>query len=249
MRRGQGDENRVVSMYIERYGWFAAKQRVEPGSRQIGVPVESDHMFRQAGERDLGFQDVLLRYLPDRVLDARSLDGLARNFHMLIVNPQFVLREQQVVEGLVRFYANLQANLIKLRFGEVHIGLCHVCAQRPLARSRQRLADAEHVLRLVVIPGLFERHTPSAIHRHGVIERTGSGNVCLRNGDSPGCHRDLRVLSQCDPLHFFQRQRRAGRLGFMMLLEQCGNSSQAIGLRRRLSARNAGHSGYQNAKY
>ena len=72
-------------------------------------------------------------------------------------------------------------------------------------RSRQRLADAEHVLRVVEVPRLLQRDSPSAIHRHRIVERAGNGNMRFGDGDAPGGNRDLRIAGESDLFHVVQR--------------------------------------------
>jgi len=91
-------------------------------------------------------------------------------------------------------YTNVEAHLLKICLRYIHIRLRHAGAQIVLPSPRQRLADAEHILSGVVIPGLLQRNAPSAIHCHWVIESAGDGHVRLRHGDSPGSNRNLRIL-------------------------------------------------------
>ena len=110
-------------------------------------------MLRQPCERDLRLQNVLLRYFTDRVLDSCRFDGLTRNSQVLIVNPHFVAGEQQIVKGLVDVHANLQPHLVKLRFCDIHVRFGHTGPQRSLAAAGKGLADTDHVLCVVEVPG------------------------------------------------------------------------------------------------
>ncbi len=82
----------------------------------------------------------------------------------------------------------------------------------------------------VVVPRLIERDSPTAVHRHGIVERAGGGDVRLGDGDSPGSNRNLRIRGKGDPLDIVERQRRSGGLWLVMLFEQSRNNCQAIGL-------------------
>ncbi len=168
--------------------------------------IEPDHVFCQLRKRDLRLQHVLLRNLSGGVLDARLFNSLARNGHMLIVNLHLVVGEQQVIEGLMHTHQNVQASLLQIGLYLIHARLCNTRAQCQLSPSRQSLADAEHVLGLVVVPRLIERDSPTAVHRHGIVERAGDGHVRFSDGDSPCRNHNLRIRRKGDPLRIFKRE-------------------------------------------
>ncbi len=200
----QRRQHGVLSADMERRGRIASQQRIETGASEFDIPIEADHVFRQLRQRNLRLQDVLLRNFPHCVLDSRCLDGLARNGDMLLVDPQFVVGKQHVIERFVDAYANIQPRLLQLRLRFGHIGLGHAGAQPPLARPRQRLGDTEHVLRVVEVPRLLQGYSPSAIHRDWIVERAGSGNMRFCDGNSSDGHLDLRISGESDLFHFVQ---------------------------------------------
>ncbi len=137
LRLGQRGQHGILSTHVERRVGIAPEQRIKPGPRQIGVLIEPDHVFRQLRQRNLRLQNVLLRHLSGGVLDARLFNGLARNGHMLIVNPHFVVSEQQVIEGLVHAYPHFQADLFQFGLRLIHAGLGNAGAQRRAFRGRE----------------------------------------------------------------------------------------------------------------
>jgi len=194
--------------------------------------VEPNHVLGQLRKRHLCLQNVLLRHLPGGVLDSRLINRLARNCLMLIVNPHLVVGEQQVIEGLVHAHPNIQAYLLQIGLRLIHAGFGNIRPQRQLSPSRESLADAEHVLRVVIIPRLFEWYSPSAIHRHGIVEHAGRGNVRLGNGNASCCNCDFGIRGKGNPFGFIKRQgwpRSLGLVVFTVLpFDQDCKARQAI---------------------
>ena len=175
------------------------------------------------------FEDVLLRNFTGGVFDAGCLDGLARDADVLIVNAQFVVDEEQVVKGLVGADANVEAHLFEIGFCDIHIRLRYAGAQVALPSAGERLADAEHILGGVVIPGLLEGNAPGAIHGHGIVESAGDGHMRLGHCDAARGDGDLRVFGEGDALNFFEGQRWGVGLAHVVVIEQGCCARKAVG--------------------
>ncbi len=254
LRLWQRGKHGMFSDHTKRRVGIAPEHCIEASLRQIGVMSVLDHVFRQPRKRDLRLENVLLWHLSGGVLDARGINCLACNSHVLIVNPQFVVHTKHVVESLAHPHPNVEAHLIQVGFRDIHVRLRHAGAQRPFSTARQCLADAEHVLRGVVIPRLLQWDSPTAIHSHWIVERRNGGDVRFCNCDSAGGNCNLGVCGKCDPLDFFECQGRPGsvaRVVFAVLsIHQCSNNRQPVTTGRRLRARDrGGQSGRHNTKY
>ena len=100
--------NVIVSANVDGCRRVASQQRVQPDASHFGVLLEMDHVLCQAGERDLGFEDVLLRHFADGVLDPGRFNRLARNGNVPVMDAQLILCSQQIVERLAHTNANLE---------------------------------------------------------------------------------------------------------------------------------------------
>jgi len=63
-----------------------SQQGIQSDPCQFGVLLEMDQVLRQARQRDLRLQNVLLGHLADRVLDPGSLDPLPRRRYVAVMH-------------------------------------------------------------------------------------------------------------------------------------------------------------------
>src|ERR1019366_8236169 len=74
--------------------------RIQSSSRETAILFEHHEVLDQFGESDLCFQHVLLRNASDHILDPCRLRGLASQIRLLVMEQEFVLIAEQVVERL-----------------------------------------------------------------------------------------------------------------------------------------------------
>src|SRR5215475_1576972 len=117
-------------------------------------------MIGQLCEGKLRFQYVLLRNAADRVFDSCRCGGLPGEGDLLIVEPQFIAVSQKFVELRAYVPSDIELRRIQLGFGNISLLIRSLKSERALARSRNRLAEHEHVLRLIEILGLHYRRSP-----------------------------------------------------------------------------------------
>ena len=135
LKKGKGRCDCILATHRNRSLRLAAHQRVQMRAGHLGITIEPDHVFGQSCEGNLCLEDFNLRDLADAVLDARSLNGLLRNSHVLIVNANFILRVQHLEEGFAYLNAKPKAHGLELSFCQFHVRLREVGAKFSLAST------------------------------------------------------------------------------------------------------------------
>ena len=130
---------------------------------KVAVLKKHRQMIGEPGDGDLSFEYILLRNPADRVLDASGGNGLPRQSDLLIMEPQFVLIPKQFIERRADPGRDIEFPGFEFGFGDVDGLTRRFISQLAFPRSRERLVEHEHVLRLIDIPWREYRSAPGTI--------------------------------------------------------------------------------------
>src|SRR5713226_1020099 len=132
--------------------------------------------------KQLRLQHVRLRDLANHILDSRRLQTLTCERRLFIVKAEAILVLQQLVEGSADLGEHITFLRLNSRLCDFDIRIRYLRPQLTLAAARKVLAEHEHVLSLVEIPGMAERGSPAAVHERGVIQRARTASTRLNDG-------------------------------------------------------------------